>query len=245
MASDALSGAYATWKAGAPVAAPSMKEAGGRMAVNLASMLGITPEVTGAYRAAGGDVMNPAFRTAQLKGMMGAIPLAGMTVVKNGNIPSMSKDVLKDYGIDTPEFRKIIDDLRGTLPAYGADASSEFAWLDAIKAHPGYSAANSARKSVALAGRGRGGAASLLEALEKDGYSVHSEISKSIGSKSTYLYVSSGSKKVRVRLSDHALSDAASKTYGFPDVDTTPQHWRSAYKAISEKFGDVGPLKAK
>ena len=80
MASDALSGAYATWKAGAPVAAPSMKEAGGRMAVNLASMLGITPEVTGAYRAAGGDVMNPAFRTAQLKGMMGAIPLGGMTV---------------------------------------------------------------------------------------------------------------------------------------------------------------------
>jgi len=82
MASNALSGAYATWKAGAPVAAPSMKEAGGRMAVNLASMLGITPEVTGAYRAAGGDVMNPAFRTAQLKGMMGAIPLAGMAVIK-------------------------------------------------------------------------------------------------------------------------------------------------------------------
>lgn len=124
---------------------------------------------------------------------------------------------------DTPEYRRIVKEVTTQGPL------SDDALSEAIRLHPAYLQAGGKHSSTELLKAGRVGAAALVDSLSRQGIKARVETSKSLGSRSTYIYASKGDKTVKIRLSDHAPAENAN-VYGANDIMTTPQHWKSAEK---------------
>ena len=124
---------------------------------------------------------------------------------------------------DTPEYRRIVKEVTTQGPL------SDDALSEAIRLHPAYLQAGGKHLSTELIKSGRVGASALVDSLSRQGIKTRVETSKSLGSRSTYIYASKGDKTVKIRLSDHPPAESGS-VYGANDIMTTPQHWKSAEK---------------
>lgn len=124
---------------------------------------------------------------------------------------------------DTPEYRRIVQEVTAQGPL------SDDALREAIGAHPAYRQAGGKAAAAELRQSKRSGAAALVDSLSEQGIKTRVETSKSLGSRSTYIYASRGDKTVKIRLSDHLPAESG-RVYGTNDIMTTPQHWKAAMK---------------
>lgn len=124
---------------------------------------------------------------------------------------------------DTPEYRRIVQEVTAQGPL------SDDALREAIGAHPAYVQASGKTAATELRQSKRNGAAALVDSLSEQGVKTRVETSKSLGSRSTYIYASKGDKTVKIRLSDHLPAESG-RVYGTNDIMTTPQHWKAATK---------------
>jgi hypothetical protein len=150
-------------------------------------------------------------------------------------IKDATRKFLNGYGINHPEFEKIVAKIEKDLPDWG-DASDD-AWVSALKDHPDFNFAKTEMIADKFSQKGKTGVANLYRGLRDIGANVTIDESKSLGSKSTYLYAESGGKRIKIRLSDHEAKASSIDSNGSNDIDTGMRAWKTALEKSKNLLG--------